>query len=233
MKCALVLVAVLVAACGSSDDKTLDPTDPTELSATLDALAAFGQKQPGTDAGRMAADYVKSRFEALGLADIHQEMFTVPSWNATTKNFSVSINGIDSTPGFDVFEASGSGLADGPIVDVGTAMDNELEGIDLTDKIAMVKRETSFHRSAQLRNVAAKGARAMLYLSVAPQTLRQVGSVRFGWGATEAIPAVTIGADDAKTIKDALAASSTVTGHINVQATSTPASGINVVGRIE
>jgi aminopeptidase YwaD len=230
MRIRLVLVLAL-AACGS-DDKTLPATDPQDLMTTLDALAGFGQKQPGTDPGRQAASYIGDRFSAHGLADVHEEPFTVPSWSLGTKTLTVTIDGVDSSPGFDVFEAAGSGIADGEVVDVASATDSDLAGIDLTGKIALVKRETSFHRSAQLRNVAAKGATAMLYLSVAPDNLRQVGSVRFGWSATEAIPAISIGADDGAIIKTALAAQKTVHAHIDVQATSAPASGINVVGKI-
>lgn len=230
----LLFVVVALTACGS-EDKVLPPTDPKDLTTTLEALAALGQKQPGTDAGRQAADYITVRFRALGLEDVHTETFTVPSWQPTTKVFSFTVDGVQSTPGFDVFEASGSGTADGDIVDVASATDTDLEGVDLTGKIALVKRETSFHRSAQLRNVAAKGATAMLYLSVAPENLRQVGSVRFGWNATEPIPSITIGADDGAVIKAALAAPSgkTVTAHVDVQATTAPVDGINVVGRIE
>jgi hypothetical protein len=224
------LLALLLVACGD-ETKPLPPTDPADLQKTLDELAAFGQKQPGTPAGQQAAAYIGDRFRALGLTDVHDEMFTVPAWTAT-KSFSVAIDGVDSSPGFDVFEASGSGVIDGPVVDVGTAMDQELEGVDLTGKVALVKRETSFHRSAQLRNVHAHGAAAMLYLSVAPQNLRQVGSVRFGWNAMEPIPAITIGADDGATIKAALAANKTVVAHVNVAATSTPVNAINVVGKI-
>jgi aminopeptidase YwaD len=231
MKVALAAVLLAsVVACGD-DPKPLPPTDPAELQKTLDALAAFGQKQPGTPAGQQASQYIDERFRALGLTDVHEEMFTVPAWNAA-KSFSVTIDGVDMSPGFDVFEASGSGTIDGPIVDVGSAMDADLEGVDLTGKVALVKRETSFHRSAQLRNVHAHGAAAMLYLSVAPQNLRQVGSVRFGWNEMEAIPAITIGAGDGATIKNALAANKTVVAHVNVQATSTPVSAINVVGKI-
>jgi aminopeptidase YwaD len=226
------LCTALFVACGGDDTpKPLPPTDPQDLAMTLDALAAFGQKQPGTDAGRQAATYIGDRFRAIGLTDVHDEMFTVPAWTAPTKTFTLSIDGVDSSPGFDVFEASHSGNADGEIVDVGSAMD--LTGIDLTGKIALVKRETSFHRSAQLRNVAAAGATAMLYLSVAPQNLRQVGSVRFGWKATEPIPAITIGADDGATIKAALSAQKVVRAKIDVEAVSTPAQGINVVGTIK
>jgi aminopeptidase YwaD len=225
------LVLVAIAGCGS-DDKVLPPTDPQDLMTTLEALAAFGEKQPGSEAGQKAAEYIEQRFRDLKLSDIHTETFSVPRWRLTNKTFTLRIDGAESTPGFDVFEASNSGVADGAIVDVGSAMDADLEGVDLTGKIALVKRETSFHRSAQLRNVAAKGAAAMLYLSVAPENLRQVGSVRFGWNATEPIPAITIGADDGAVIKAALAANQTVEAHIDVQAVSEPADGINVIAKI-
>jgi hypothetical protein len=227
-----LFVVMLLTACGS-EDKPLPPTDPQDLMTTLDALAAFGEKQPGSDAGRMAAEYISGRFRALGLDDIHFEPFQVPRWHLDSKAFTVTIDGVQSTPGFDVFEASNAGVADGEIVDVASATDADLEGVDLTGKIALVKRETSFHRSAQLRNVAAHGATAMLYLSVAPDNLRQVGSVRFGWNAMEPIPSITIGADDGAKIKDALAANKPVSAHIDVQVTSAPAEGKNVVARIE
>jgi aminopeptidase YwaD len=226
-----LLVLIAVAGCGS-DDKVLPPTDPQDLMTTLEALAAFGEKQPGSEAGQQAASYIEERFRALGLTDVHRETFSVPRWRLTAKTFTLTIDGVESTPGFDVFEASNSGVADGEIVDVGSAMEGDLQGLDLTGKIALVKRETSFHRSAQLRNVAAKGAAAMLYLSVAPENLRQVGSVRFGWNASEPIPAITLGADDGAPIKAALAANKTVTARIDVQATTAPADGINVVAKI-
>lgn len=226
-----LLVLIALAGCGS-DDKVLPPTDPQELLTTLEALAAFGEKQPGSEAGRQAATYIADRFRALKLTNVHDETFTVPRWRLTHKAFTLRIDGVESAPGFDVFEASNSGLADGAIVDVAAATDADLDGVDLTGKIALVKRETSFHRSAQLRNVAAKGATAMLYLSVAPENLRQVGSVRFGWNATEPIPAISIGADDGAVIKAALAAGKTVEARIDVQATIEPVDGINVVAKI-
>ncbi len=232
MRALLPLLLLAGSACGDDGATALPPTDPRDLTTTLEALAAFGQKQPGTLEGQQAATYIGDRFRALGLTNVHDETFQVPRWSATTKTFSLSVNGVLSTPGFDVFEASGAGVADGDIVDVGSATDADLEGKDLTGKIALVKRETSFHRSAQLRNVAAKGAAAMLYLSVAPMNLRQVGSVRFGWNATETIPAITIGADDGMLIKNALAAQQPVRARIEVAATSAPANAINVVGSL-
>lgn len=224
----------LVLAIAACHDKplVLPPADPAALDATLHDLAAMGQKQAGTPAGATAASYIQDRFNALGLHDVHMEPFGFPRWALSQKSFSVTIDGKTMVPGFDVFEASGSGSANAAIVDAGNATENDLGGLDLAGKIAMVQRDVSYHRSSQLRNVAAKGAVAMLYLSVAPQNLRQVGSVRLDWEDADPIPAITIGADDAAMIKAALANGSSVTAQITVTATSTPGTGINVIGRI-
>lgn len=226
------LLLLALAACGDDGAKVLAPTSQDELLTTLMDLSAMGEKKAGTPAAKQAAAYVERRFTELGLADVHQEAFGFPLWELGDKSLTITIDGVSMTPGFDVFEASGGGVVDAEIVDVGTATDSELAGIDLTGKIALVNRNTSFHRSAQLRNVTAKGAVAMLYLSVAPNNLRQVGSVRFDWEAVDEIPAVTIGADDGKLVRDALAAARTVRAQMNIQITTKPGVGANVIGTI-
>ncbi len=226
------LALLLVAACGDDGAKVLPPTNQDDLLATLDALAGMGEKKAGTPAGKQAATYIEDRFTALKLTDIHQEPFSFPLWQLTSKAMTITIDGVPMTPGFDVFEASGGGTVTGPIIDVGTATDGDLAGLDLTGKIAMVKRDPSFHRSAQLRNVTAKGAAAMLYLSVAPENLRQVGSVRFDWEAADTIPAITVGAMDGEVIRAAVTAGKVVQAQIDVAVSSTIGTGANVVARI-
>ena len=227
-----LLVLFALAGCGDDGEKVLPPTNQDELLSTLDALSAMGEKKAGTAAGRQAAAYIEERFTALKLTDVHQESFKFPLWQLTNKAMTITIDGVPMTPGFDVFEASGGGNVTGPIVDVGTATDGELASLDLTGKVAMVTRNPSFHRSAQLRNVTAKGAAAMLYLSVAPENLRQVGSVRFDWEAADLIPAITVGAVDGEVIKSAVTAGKTVQAQISVAVTSTIGTGANVVARI-
>ncbi|HEY6035277.1 MAG TPA: M28 family peptidase, partial [Kofleriaceae bacterium] len=149
------------------------------------------------------------------------------------KSFSVTIDGVTTTPGFDVFEGAGAGAVDATVVDAGTATPGDLQSLDLNGKIALVRRDQSYHRSTQLKNVREAGAVAMLYLSVAPENLRQVGSVRYDWETDDALPAITIGADDGKVITDALAAQKPVTVHIGVSEISSPGTGTNVIAKIQ
>jgi aminopeptidase YwaD len=226
------LWALGLAGCGDKD-RIPPPTDPQALQATLQALAAMGEKQPGTPAGRQAAEYIAQRFAELALSDIHEETFLVPRWQLTGKQLSISIDGAPMAPGFDVFECSGPGAAaNAVVIDAGTATDAELAGLDLAGKVALVTRNPSFHRSAQYQNVTAKGAAAMLYLSIAPQNLRQVGSVRYEWEAAGTIPALTVGADDAATAALIVAAGKNVRATFDIGVRSEPAMGRNVVARI-
>lgn len=228
----VVCSSLVVAAC-SDKDRVPPPTDPQALLTTLEALAAMGEKSAGSPAGQQAAGYIAERFTALGLADVHEETFQFPRWELVGKQLSISIDGAVRTPGFDVFEASGSGTAtNAEVIDAGTASDADLAGKDLMGKVAFVVRDPSFHRAAQYRNVTAAGAAAMLYLSIAPQNLRQVGSVRFDWEAAGTIPAITVGADDGKAIKDALAAGKPVRATLQVAVRSTPGTGRNVVATL-
>ena len=79
------------------------------------------------------------------------------------------------------FEASGVGHVDADVVAVGMAHPQDLTGKNLTGKIALVEPDRFYHRSSQVKNVADAGAKGMIYLSVAPDNLRQVGSVRRSW----------------------------------------------------
>jgi aminopeptidase YwaD len=217
---------------GCSEDAKLGPTDPKALERTLMDLAAFGNKHVGTDGAAQAAQYLVARFKKLGLQDVHTEPFQFPRFDLMSSSITVSIDGAPMTPGHDVFEASGSGHADGDVVWCNTAKDEDLAGVDLKGKVALVVRDPNFHRSAQYKNVTDKGAVAMLYLSIAPSNLRQVGSVRFTWEGAGTIPAVTIGADDGAIIQSAVMAKKSVRAVIDEAATSTPAVGKNVVARI-
>jgi Zn-dependent M28 family amino/carboxypeptidase len=222
---------MMLAGChGSGPPK---PTDPNALLATLNDLAALGEKRVGTMPGRQAGEYVMARMQKLGLADVHMEPFAFPRHVVDGKSFGVSVDAASLSPGFDVFEGSGAGHADADVVYVGTAHPSEVAAVNLTGKIALVERDRSYHRSAQYNNVAAAGALAMLYTSVAANNLRQIGSVRVdGWSPLGPIPTITIGADDGAMLKTAVMAGSRVHAVIDVQAHAEPASGNNVIGRI-
>jgi Zn-dependent M28 family amino/carboxypeptidase len=217
--------------CSTSPPK---PTDPDAILATLDDLAAFGNKRVGTEPGRQAGQYVSSRMQKAGLTSVHMESFQFPRHVVDSQSLAATVDGSSMSPAFEVFEGSGAGHADADVVYVGTAHPSEVAAVDLHGKIALLDRDRSYHRSAQYENVAAAGAVAMLYNSLADGNLIQVGSVRFdGWSPLGPIPAITIGNADGSVLEDAVKAGKTVHAVIDVQAHSEAAAGNNVIGRIE
>jgi aminopeptidase YwaD len=231
------LAAVLATSSCSSDPPAKRgppaPTDPAALAHTVEDLATFGQKRVGTEGGAKAGAYVADRFQKLGLVPV-EETFSFPRFDVVSSSVEVRLGAGSPEPiGHDVFEASGSGHADADVVFVGAARNDDLAGKDLTGKIALVERDKFFHRSAQLDSVRKAGAVAMLYVSIAPDNLRQVGSVRHSWESQVAIPSVTIGGVDGARLKDAVMAGTTLHAVIDVVASITPATGKNIVARIE
>lgn len=217
--------------CSASPPK---PTDPTAIATTLNELAVFGNKRVGTEPARQAGEYVLSRMQKAGLASVHMESFQFPRHVVDAQSLAATVDGAALSPAFEVFEGSGAGHADADVVYVGTAHPSEVAAVDLRGKIALLDRDRSYHRSAQYENVAAAGAVAMLYNSLADGNLIQVGSVRYdGWSPLGPIPAITIGNGDGAMLEAAAKAGKPLHAVIDVQAHSEPAAGSNVIGRIE
>lgn len=227
----LLLSSTAIACNGNAPPKA---TNPDDLLATLQDLAAFGNKHVGSDEDRKAGEYVLMRMQQLGLADAHMESWQFPRHVVDSSAFTATVDGAAQTPKFEVFEGSGAGHADADVVYVGTAHPDEVAAVDLHGKIALCDRDRSYHRSAQYVNLVNAGAVAMIYNSVASGNLIQVGSIRFdGWSPLGAIPAITIGADDGGAMEAALKAGKTVHAVVDVQAHAEPAMGSNVVARLE
>ena len=221
-------------AIGCSNSSPPKPTDPDAILSTLNDLAAFGNKRVGTEPGRQAGEYVMQRMQKAGLTSVHMESFQFPRHVVDSQSLAATVDGAAMSPAFEVFEGSGAGHADADVVYVGTAHPSDLMGVDLHGKVALLDRDRMYHRSAQYENVAAAGAVAMLYNSLADGNLIQVGSVRFdGWSPLGPIPAITIGNNDGSVLEAAVKAGKTVHAVIDVQAHSEPAAGNNVIGRIE
>jgi aminopeptidase YwaD len=227
----LALLALVASGCGNPAPPKA--TDPKELVATLETLATFPEKRVGTAGGRQAGEYVMERMRKIGLTGLKMESFRFPRHQVTSSSLSLTNDGAASAPAHDVFEGSGGGHADAEVVYVGIARPENLTNVDLTGKVALVERSRDYHRSAQYANVSAKGAAAMLYLSVAPENLIQIGSVRTDtWKAIGAIPAITVGAVDGAPLK-AAAEAKKLRAVIDVQVMEVPSDGNNVIGRIE
>src|SRR5262245_31213760 len=129
----LVGLTVFVGCGGASP---LPPTQPGALLATLDDLTRFESKRVGTDGGRLAAEYLKSRFEQAGLKDVHLESFGFSQHVVDATSIALTVAGQPQSPAVDAFEGSGAGHADADVVYVGTAKPDELANVDLTGKIA-------------------------------------------------------------------------------------------------
>jgi len=198
------------------------------LARTIGELAAIGPRRAGTDGAARAAEMLRQQMIATG-ADVQVETFAFPRHDVRGSQLGARIGkGSLKTIEHDVLDGSASGDVTAPLAFAGDA---HAPG-DLSGHVALVVRNPVFHRSAQYANVVAAGARAMIYVSNAPEDLRQVGSVRRGWEAMGPIPALTIAASDGRRLQAALVSGTPVEVAMRVQAQVVPAVGRNIVARV-
>ena len=243
LSCALLLTgALLVGGChrgGAANSATPPATRPEEMRAYVSALAGFGEKAVGSEAGVAAAGWILREMAALGLEDPHFEEFSFPYNAYRTYPLTITLGGQTQELTYDVLEASGgtagSGLrAELAYVNIGAPED--FLGRDLAGKIVVLKRDENYDRSVQLQNAIAAHAAAMLYVSQAPGNLRQVGTVRHTFEPSHPIPALSIGRQDGQALIQALQAGTPVSASVRLDVTlsplDAPGHGRNVIGRI-
>jgi peptidase M28-like protein len=201
-----------------------------ELRATLEDLAAFGEKRAGTPAGARAAEYLRQRLAAAGLAEVRAEPFAFPSHEVIAASVAVEVGGIAREIHFSPLEATGAGTFAADLVYAGWATDEQLAATPVRGQVALVERNPLFHRSTQYANLVAAGARAMVTLSTAPHNLRQVGSVRRSWEAMGPIPALSVGGEDGRFLRGAARAGRPVQLRVDIAAEVTRGHGRNVLG---
>ena len=230
-RAALVVFLCWLCACSGDEGSQSGPpppTDPADLERTVRDLAAFGEKRVGTPAGMAAATYVRARLEELGFDALRSETFHVPRHEVRSATLQLTVGGIARSIPFEVLEASGAGVADADVIVAGGAEPGDLDDVDVEGKIALVDRRTTFHRSSQYRAVGEKGAVAMLYVSDAPNNLRQVGSTRSGFESMGDIPAISIGMQDSMDLR-----AGGVHARIDVDAVVVPATGENIIAVLD
>lgn len=162
VRCCVIAQLALLVACGSSSgverdsangsrcDRETGPQangmpDTNRIFGWIEDLVAIAPRSSGTPGGTAAAAYMKCKFEALGLQDVHYETATTWKWEATHSSLQVAGQPIDSFPSAfsfvtpdqpSTFSTGASGL-NAEIVDIGSGGALNLLGKDLTGKIAL------------------------------------------------------------------------------------------------
>jgi aminopeptidase YwaD len=197
------------------------------LSRTLHDLAGIGDKRAGSAGGAASAAYILKRFRAAGLEQARLETFGFPSF--VLRSSALRVRGLDF--GHEALAYSGCGVAEGQLVHLGTGESADYDGRDVSGRIAVVERNVTFHRSAQYREAAARGAVGLVYVSHAPDNLVQIGTIADPEDGLGPIPAVSVGEGDGRELI-ASARAGGAPASMRVDAGLEPGVGRNVVGRL-
>jgi len=197
------------------------------LSRTLHDLALLGDKRAGSTGGTASAAYLLERFRAAGIADAHLEAFHFAAFALRSSSLQVAGREV----AHEALAYSGCGAAKGPLVHVGTGEPADYDARDVRGRIVLVERNVTFHRSSQYREAIARGALALVYVSHAPDNLVQIGTISDPEDGLGPIPAVSVGERDGRELIAAAGSDALVL--MRVDADLVPATGHNVVGRLQ
>lgn len=146
--------------------------DAERIAATLDDIAAIGNRYHGTDGERVCRDYLSEHFTALGLADVRLEGFNYLAYEPESAQAMITAPYARSLPCRAV-QFSASRSAEGEAVYVGTGTAEDFErldklGVDLRDKVVIAHSIAPFLIAPFLKD---RGIAALINVGDAPDGL--------------------------------------------------------------
>lgn len=252
-----VMVAMCFTACGSSKSIQSDLSMADDVQKYVDAIdieyaydlteklaydeefwdCELGWRTAGSDAEHKCADFLAEEMKNIGLTDVEKIATTVDKFQFNDSSFTMEGTDIDLTPA--AYQCSGTDK-DGitaEIVDVGTGLEADYEGLDVEGKIVLAKVD-QWNESwidAYIKQANEKGAAALIsYANSGYGELNEDTANVQDICCEDLIPTVAISYNQAQDILKAIKAGNNK-GTLMVDAEFEPGEGTsyNVVGYIK
>ncbi|MFQ3668162.1 MAG: FtsX-like permease family protein [Fimbriimonadaceae bacterium] len=141
----------------------IDAVDARRIRQSIDDIAAFGSRMPGSEGERRALEYAESRLRELGATNFRREPFrvTVPDPDAVGRLRSSRGDwSADVFPLWPNLVRTSTCDLEGPIIYVGDGSLPAMRGKDMKGAIALME----FRSVANWRQAAKLGARAVVFI---------------------------------------------------------------------
>ena len=224
--CRIIVAVAILAGLGVFHDAQAAPA----ASLAFDEMAycaSLGAKRPNSPARALAAERIDQRLREAGLA-ASRETYTLPAFIQDAARLQV-LAPLQQDMHAELLSYGSNGSIEAEALYAGEGREQNYNGIDARGKIVIVQRSEVFHRQAQMKQIVAHGGQAMLYLSDAPDNLVQVGVIEDAIRPMPPIPAMSIGAEDGKTLL-AMLQQGPIRLALTAQAHLENATGENVIG---
>ncbi|TDL31250.1 M28 family peptidase [Jeotgalibacillus sp. S-D1] len=187
---------------GHFDQKVVNKIDADKIYNNIELLA----KQPrvaGTEAEKLASQFIKKQFESYGY-DVDIQPFTFYGYTPPT-SIELNVDGYTDELAPTSFTYSVNGNVTGELADAGLSTKVQLEDVDLTGKIALIQRgEISF--GEKVLNAAEKGAEGVIIYNNAAGALNGT----LGEHNDDYVPAVALTKAEGEALKASAGNSATL-----------------------
>jgi Zn-dependent M28 family amino/carboxypeptidase len=198
----------------------------------LTDLTAIGSRMGGSEGEAAAADLVADAFREAGLHNVEQDPFDLQAWHRGDSSLDLL------EPRERSFETvalpySPAGEVTGELVDAGYGTPEEIDEVDVEDKIVVASTTTPeggrfIHRMEKFGYAVGQGATAFVFVNHVPGQLPPTGSLTFGREAEA--PAVGVSKESGAWLTDLAEEGARV--RLAVDAETRPGTSQNVHGRL-
>ena len=198
----------------------------------LTDLTAIGSRMGGSDGEAAAADLVADAFRDAGLHDVGQDSFDLQAWHRGDSSLDL-LEPRERTFETVALPYSPAGEVEGELVDAGYGTPEEIDEVDVEDKIVVASTTTPeggrfIHRMEKFGYAVGQGATAFVFVNHVPGQLPPTGSLTFGREAEA--PAVGVSKESGAWLTDLAEEGARV--RLTVDAETRPGTSQNVHGRL-
>ena len=197
-----------------------------EMMTTIEWLAPHDNARiTGFEGERLAGDYLIERFEALGL-EVDTQEFPIDAYQLNGASVTIIEEQEKSVEAFKVLSYSGPGdQVVGELVPVGLGGPSDYMGLDVEGKIAFVERgrETFYDKT---KRAAEKGALGIVIYDDISQD-----GIAGTLGQVSTIPAISLGSDLAKDLKEKLESGQNIQVSMTVVSMFQASTSRNIIGK--
>ncbi|WLR51806.1 DUF4910 domain-containing protein [Bacillus tianshenii] len=195
------------------DNKVVKKVQVDNIYNHIDKLS----EQPrvaGSEAEYEAVQYIKKQFESYGL-EVEVQPFPFTSYTEPD-TVSFSVEGSEMEFDVNTFSYGVNGQVSGELAYAGLGTKEDLEGKDLTGKIALIQRgELSF--ADKVLNAAEKGAEGVIIFNHSEGNINGT----FGEPNEDYVPAVALSKADGEALLEKVEAGESVSASINIEGAET------------
>jgi len=246
-----ILLIALLFACSPSEEvsvkffKKLDKeirANSMAYATLEEATSTIGHRLTGSENGAKAEEYVFNKFKSYGFEDVQYQEFEVDAWSRGSVQLTINIDGeVNTMAVVSLGMSPEHALVAADIVFLGNGLAEDYDSIDVIGKVVLAyisllpgteKGKHNLHRSEKTSLAIDHGAIGVILFNQVKDGVLLTGTASVN-GKILDVPAMCIGLEDGRMLKEQLENGKNVKAAINMTNISGPIKARNIIATLK